>query len=385
MSISNGLIVAPVGVHDDIPQTLGISSTDVGTQCTSSNVNMWTDRHPVVYDSPLPLSEEQFKSVHYGFENVAIIQPTLSNLTTKSMYYRQPISGPNTWYYRASDFDGYNHNAKPIFDFTFPNNASPDSAIIININALLFESSAAGQLSIDKLIGNGKKNQLGVAICSRSKQKAYYKIFGRTITGRKLPIFLVDDSLDWEGKLSKDIAICLFISDNTYSNERLKWRETIEYNMNIYSSISNVRRNSVPAMKDYNLSQFPNQGYLQYSVIGSTTPRVNDNSDSYYQYRFTIHDKASAGLATLKTYSVSMETIDYNGNFRTDQYEIGKGMANVISGPDGSGNYVISVPCMTLGGKYYIGKTAYTNCYIYNTTTGASAGKLLEITLIGSA
>ena len=385
MSISNGLIVAPVGVHDDIPQTSGISSTDVGTQCTSSNVNMWTDRHPVVYDSPLPLSEEQFKSVHYGFENVAIIQPTLSNLTTKSMYYRQPISGPNTWYYRASDFDGYNHNAKPIFDFTFPNNASPDSAIIININALLFESSAAGQLSIDKLIGNGKKNQLGVAICSRSKQKAYYKIFGRTITGRKLPIFLVDDSLDWEGKLSKDIAICLFISDNTYSNERLKWRETIEYNMNIYSSISNVRRNSVPAMKDYNLSQFPNQGYLQYSVIGSTTPRVNDNSDSYYQYRFTIHDKASAGLATLKTYSVSMETIDYNGNFRTDQYEIGKGMANVISGPDGSGNYVISVPCMTLGGKYYIGKTAYTNCYIYNTTTGASAGKLLEITLIGSA
>lgn len=60
MSISNGLIVAPVGVHDDIPQTLGISSTDVGTQCVSDNVNMWTDRHPVVYDSIAPLSEEQF-------------------------------------------------------------------------------------------------------------------------------------------------------------------------------------------------------------------------------------------------------------------------------------------------------------------------------------
>lgn len=385
MSNNNGIIRAPVGIHDDIPQALGIGSTDLGTQCTSSNVNMWTDRHPVVYDSPLPLSEEQFKSVHYGFENVAIIQPTLSNLTTKSMYYRQPISGPNTWYYRASDFDGYNHNAKPIFQFSFPANISPDSAIIININALLFESSAAGQLSIDKLIGNGKKNQLGVAIFSRSRQKGYYKIFGRTITGGKLPIFLVDDSLDWEGKLSKDIAICLFISDNTYSSERLKWRESPEYNMNFYPSISNTRRNNIPTMKYYNLSQFPIQGYLQYSVVGSTTPRVNDNSDSYYQYRFTIHDKASAGLATLKTYSVSMETIDYNGNFRTDQYEIGKGMANVISGPDGSGNYVISVPCMTLGGKYYIGKTAYTNCYIYNTTTGASAGKLLEITLIGSA
>lgn len=385
MSISNGLIVAPVGVHDDIPQTLGISSTDVGTQCVSDNVNMWTDRHPVVYDSIAPLSEEQFKSVHYGFENVAIIQPTLSNLTTKSMYYIQPISGTNAWYYRASDFNGYNHNAKPIFQFTFPANISPDSAVIINISNLIFESSTSGQLSIDKIIGNGKKNQLGVAIFSRSRQKGYYKIFGRTITGGKLPLFLVDDSLDWEGKLSKDIAICLFISDNTYSNERLKWREAPEYNMNFYPGISNTRRNNVPAMKYYNLSQFPIQGYLQYSVVGSTTPRVNDNSDSYYNYRFTIHDKASAGLATLKTYSVSMETIDYNGNFRVDQYEIGKGMANVISGPDGSGNYVISVPCMTLGGKYYIGKTAYTNCYIYNTTTGASAGKLLEITLIGSA
>lgn len=385
MSISNGLIVAPVGVHDDIPQTLGISSTDIGTQCVSENVNMWTDRHPVVYSSIAPLSEEQFKSVHYGFENVAIIQPTFSNLTTKAIYYRQPVSGTNTWYYRASDFNGYNHNAKPIFQFTFPANISPDSAVIINISNLIFESSTSGQLSIDKIIGNGKKNQLGVAIFSKSRQKGYYKIFGRTITGGKLPLFLVDDSLDWEGKLSKDIAICLFISDNTYSNERLKWREAPEYNMNFYPGISNTRRNNVPAMKYYNLSQFPIQGYLQYSVVGSTTPRVNDNSDSYYNYRFTIHDKASAGLATLKTYSVSMETIDYNGNFRVDQYEIGKGMANVISGPDGSGNYVISVPCMTLGGKYYIGKTAYTNCYIYNTTTGASAGKLLEITLIGSA
>ena len=385
MSISNGLIVAPVGVHDDIPQTLGISSTDIGTQCVSENVNMWTDRHPVVYSSIAPLSEEQFKSVHYGFENVAIIQPTFSNLTTKAIYYRQPVSGTNTWYYRASDFNGYNHNAKPIFQFSFPANISPDSAVIINISNLIFESSTSGQLSIDKIIGNGKKNQLGVAIFSRSRQKGYYKIFGRTITGGKLPLFLVDDSLDWEGKLSKDIAICLFISDNTYSNERLKWREAPEYNMNFYPGISNTRRNNIPTMKYYNLSQFPIQGYLQYSVVGSTTPRVNDNSDSYYQYRFTIHDKASAGLATLKTYSVSMETIDYNGNFRTDQYEIGKGMANVISGPDGSGNYVISVPCMTLGGKYYIGKTAYTNCYIYNTTTGASAGKLLEITLIGSA
>lgn len=385
MSISNGLIVAPVGVHDDIPQTLGISSTDVGTQCVSNNVNMWTDRHPVVYDSIAPLSEEQFKSVHYGFENVEIIQPTFYNLKTKSMYYKQPASGINAWYYRASDFDGYNHNAKPIFQFSFPANISPDSAVIINISNLIFESSTAGQLSIDKLIGNGKKNQLGVAIFSRSRQKGYYKIFGRTITGSKLPLFLVDSSLDWEGKLSKDIAICLFISDNTYSSERLKWRESPEYNMNFYPCISNTRRNNIPTIKYYNLSQFPIQGYLQYSVVGSTTPRVNDNSDSYYQYRFTIHDKASAGLATLKTYSVSMETIDYNGNFRTDQYEIGKGMANVISGPDGSGNYVISVPCMTLGGKYYIGKTAYTNCYIYNTTTGASAGKLLEITLIGSA
>lgn len=385
MAHSNGIITAPIGIHNDIPQTLGIGSTDLGTQCTSSNVNMWTDRHPVVYSSIAPLSEEQFKSVHYGFKNVAIIQPTFSNLTTKSIYYRQPVSGTNTWYYRASDFNGYNHNAKPIFQFTFPANISPDSAVIINISNLIFESSTAGQLSIDKIIGNGKKNQLGVAIFSRSRQKGYYKIFGRTITGGKLPLFLVDDSLDWEGKLSKDIAICLFISDNTYSNERLKWREAPEYNMNFYPGISNTRRNNVPAMKYYNLSQFPIQGYLQYSVVGSTTPRVNDNSDSYYQYRFTIHDKASAGLATLKTYSVSMETIDYNGNFRVDQYEIGKGMANVISGPDGSGNYVISVPCMTLGGKYHVGKTAYTNCYIYNTRTGASAGKLLEITLVGSA
>lgn len=126
MSLSNGIITAPVGIHNDIPQALGIGSTDLGTQCVSSNVNMWTDRHPVVYSSVAPLSEEQFKSIHYGFENVAIIQPTVANLTGDAIYYRQPVSGQSTWYYRASDFNGYNHNAKPIFDFTFPANASPE-------------------------------------------------------------------------------------------------------------------------------------------------------------------------------------------------------------------------------------------------------------------
>lgn len=383
MATSNGRITKPVGIDNDIPLTLGIGSKDLGTQCVSGNVNMWTDRHPVIYDKKDELTAAEWAAIHYGFENVAIIQPTVANLTGDAIYYRQPVSIYGN--YRAFDFDGYWHNAKPIFDFTFPANASPDSAIVININSLIFETSTGGQLSIDKLIGNNKKNQLGVAICSRSKQKAYYKIYGRTITGGKLPLFLVDDSLDWEGKLSKDIAIVLFISDSIYSNERLKWKEAPEYNMNFYRGISNTRRQGVPCMKQYNLAQFPIQGYLQYSVVGSTTPRVNDNSDSYYQYRFTIHDKASAGLATLKGYSVSMETIDYNGNFRVDQYEFGKGMANVISGPDSSGNYVVSVPCMTLGGQYHIGKTAYTNCYIYNTRTGASAGKLLEITLVGSA
>lgn len=59
-------------------------------------------------------------------------------------------------------------------------------------------------------------------------------------------------------------------------------------------------------------------------------------------------------------------------------------MASIVSGPDSNNNYVVSIPCMTSGGKNNVGKIAYTNCYIYNTKTGSGAGKLLEITLVGS-
>lgn len=382
MSNSGGRITAPVNIATDIPTVIGISSTDLGIQCISDKVNIWAERHPMVHDSVTELSEAQIKAIHYGFENATAISPTVDNLMAASIYYKQPSGSKGI--YRATDFNGYYHGANPIFSFTLPSSASPDAAIIINVNALLFETSTSGQLSIDKMLNNSKQNQLAIAICSISKKKAYYKIFGRSFTGGKIPLFLVDNSIDWEGKLSKDIAIVLFITDGVFASDRLKWKESLDTNMKAYRGISSTRRNSAPILARYTLSQFPIQGYLQYSVVGSTTPRVNDNSTSYYQYRFTIHDKAAAGLAALKNFSVSLETINYSGNFRIDQYEFGKGMASIVSGPDSNNNYVVSIPCMTSGGKNNVGKIAYTNCYIYNTKTGSGAGRLLEITLVGS-
>lgn len=71
--------------------------------------------------------------------------------------------------------------------------------------------------------------------------------------------------------MSKDIAIVLFITDGVFASDRLKWKESLDTNMKAYRGISSTRRNSAPILARYTLSQFPIQGYLQYSVVGSTT------------------------------------------------------------------------------------------------------------------
>lgn len=102
MSISNGLIVAPVGVHDDIPQTLGISSTDVGTQCTSDRVNKWSWMKPFELDKPFPTLEQ--RKLYSGF--VAEDTNTSWGISVKVFRYKKPTS-----WFRTEDFDGYNHKA----------------------------------------------------------------------------------------------------------------------------------------------------------------------------------------------------------------------------------------------------------------------------------
>lgn len=117
MSNSGGKITAPVNIATDIPAVLGISSTDLGTQCKSDRVNQWSKRKPMEYNSPLELSEATMANNHYGVWASVGTDVVLSNNTMRSFpwTYKKP-----TTYFRATDFNGYYHKAVPPIEFTFP-------------------------------------------------------------------------------------------------------------------------------------------------------------------------------------------------------------------------------------------------------------------------
>lgn len=103
MSNSNGKITAPVGVDTDIPQVLGISSTDVETQQMNNAINKWSYYKPV--NSPVlgiltmtdDLFRESLKPVYYY---------AVGEAPASADWKYTKYGGP----FRVTDFDGYDHN-----------------------------------------------------------------------------------------------------------------------------------------------------------------------------------------------------------------------------------------------------------------------------------
>ncbi len=152
MSISNGLIVAPVGVHDDIPQTLGIGSTDLGTQCISPNINPFAKYKPVrlatilgkleagsfmIEDTrtSVPYSTDWWRSINgqCGFQMEQVNNVGNPNLPDPVWTYLRPNGSP--YPYRAIDFDGYNHNApKDLFTVGCPAKVALNKGFRMTVN-----------------------------------------------------------------------------------------------------------------------------------------------------------------------------------------------------------------------------------------------------------
>lgn len=102
MSNSNGKITAPVGVDTDIPQVLGISSMDVGTQQMSNAINKFSYYKPV--NSPelgvLTMTDDLFKASLSPVYYYAVGDAPASADWKYTKY-----GGP----FRVTDFDGYDH------------------------------------------------------------------------------------------------------------------------------------------------------------------------------------------------------------------------------------------------------------------------------------
>ena len=124
MSVSNGIITAPVSIKD-VQKVLGETSNDLATLCKSNNINMWAKYKPESYKAMIYMSDDNRKSNNYGIVNIpyytqvvdmakdvlANTMANASNVSTLELYldpwsYKKPTGGEDSPY-RMYDFVKY--------------------------------------------------------------------------------------------------------------------------------------------------------------------------------------------------------------------------------------------------------------------------------------
>lgn len=104
MPHSNGIITAPIGVDSDIPQVLGLSSTDIGYLCSNEHgkINIWSRKKPVRYNKLTELTDNEYKSVSFG------LTYEVGGANDYGVWSYLPPRGEEEPY-RSTDFNGYSH------------------------------------------------------------------------------------------------------------------------------------------------------------------------------------------------------------------------------------------------------------------------------------
>lgn len=190
MSVSNGIITAPVSI-DDVKSTLGISSNDLATLCKSDNINKWSKNKPIKHNCLFKPTEAQRKEVNYGISNIPyyrllgvmtqdVINTSMQNATNISTldtriepwHYQQPMGGYASPY-RLGDFDGYFANASaPIGAITeteIESSLSGKVSVVFNKNTDTVSSLTFNDLASDKDFSN---QYLG--LCLSDGNKSFY-------------------------------------------------------------------------------------------------------------------------------------------------------------------------------------------------------------------
>lgn len=128
MSVSNGIITAPVSIKD-VQEVLGETSNDLATLCKSSNINMWAKYKPVSNNSYFVDIKANWRG---KYENANIEYSTVSSINLiKNLYSSTGDSFSYTKVgspYRLADFNGYNHNVSaPVSGFAMSKNPTNNS------------------------------------------------------------------------------------------------------------------------------------------------------------------------------------------------------------------------------------------------------------------
>ena len=183
---NNDVITAPVSLVGDVAAVLGDSSTDLGTLCQSSKINMWAKYKPVPWDSVTVDRNSNWFKGNNGLCGLNI--PTASG-TPDDIYNLQWGYAPPSSYFRLGDFDGYSHQSTFLLTGWLPDNNITlnvdDSKLYVRL--ALFHPTVTNNLQIADcdLLSNIR---LALKIVKNSNKYSYL------ITSEKTALDAVDES-----------------------------------------------------------------------------------------------------------------------------------------------------------------------------------------------
>lgn len=193
MPTSNGLITAPVSI-EDVRKTLGVTSTDLGTLCTSSQINMWSKYKPVQLTGLFAStgSNDWYKGVdgccgiNFADAQSNTYEKIIDKYTSDGSNGWHYMGRPNgtTYPYRLTDFKNYYHKAvPPLSHFTVPQKVAANGTLTCSFDYGIQEDHNLNFSDINIPLGSGITNlgeaPVGIVVYSNSQRK----VVGRTGDG----------------------------------------------------------------------------------------------------------------------------------------------------------------------------------------------------------
>lgn len=142
-----------------VKKVLGVSSNDIGTLCTHSNINKWSRWKPIRMNKVTPLTDSDLISKGFGL-NSPIGTTNDYTIALQSWFYNKPrgnLVNPIEPY-RLGDFRGYNHQAEAPFLVPKPDPfAAINPSTIFNVTgeSPMYDPSQISLYELDGELGIG--------------------------------------------------------------------------------------------------------------------------------------------------------------------------------------------------------------------------------------
>ena len=204
MGNSNGKITAPVSLHADVYPVLGLNKTgtyyDIGhaNGNTHGQTNPWAKYKPERVNTPAEITLDQRKDNNCGLTPYLV--STLSGLADAYEQHPEDMHGwtyspprPGTDWCRLTDWDGYNHNARPQYDkFNSPGTVALNQQTFYFVCTMAEESTRADMVNFSDLEDMGEL-YFGVYITGTRTKCATSDSPGGSSVAFKTNTFVVGD------------------------------------------------------------------------------------------------------------------------------------------------------------------------------------------------